>query len=59
MERDLNARRLSEVPTFYQTHRPTGTLISNFEESVVSEFQTSRPHQTRLKSGKIVKNQSP
>ena len=40
---------------FNKTHRPMGT--SNFEESVVSEFQSAnRSNLVKNKSGKIVKN---
>ena len=51
---------MSEVPPqSHQTHRVPGTHTSNFEESVVSEFQNNnRSHLVRNKSGKIVKNQS-
>lgn len=56
---DLTSRRPSDIPSYQQTHRPTGTIINNISESVVSEFQASRSPNIRVKSGKIVKNTSP
>lgn len=57
---DINGRRLSETPSnFHQHNRAHGHFVSNFEESVVSEFQVgTRSQLNRVKSGKIVKNVS-